>query len=74
MAAQRFCLRERGTAMGNRLLPYLLWTFGITGLCWGGMAVLVCQGVLTFTHPVGVALHLLGGFGPTVGGLWTFCR
>lgn len=74
MAAQRFCLRERGTAMGNRLLPYLLWTFGITGLCWGGLAVLVDQGTLTFTHPVGTLLHLLGGFGPTVGGLWVFCR
>lgn len=60
--------------MKRALGSFLLWTFTITGLCWGGLAILGHWGVLTLAHPAGVVLHLLGGFGPTVGGLWVFCR
>ena len=60
--------------MKRALGSFLLWTFTITGLCWSGLAILGHWGVLTLAHPAGVVLHLLGGFGPTVGGLWVFCR
>ena len=60
--------------MKRALGSFLLWTFTITGLCWGGLAILGHWGVLTLAHPAGVVLHLLGGFGTTVGGLWVLCR
>lgn len=49
----------------NRLFRFLLVTFSISYLCWGVLAVLTQTGVLEFTHPLAVILHLLGGFGPT---------
>ena len=49
----------------KRLLKYLIITFAISYLCWGGLAVLVQTNVLTFSHPIATAIHLIGGFGPT---------
>ena len=45
--------------MKRALGSFLLWTFTITGLCWGGLAILGHWGVLTLAHPAGVVLHLL---------------
>ena len=53
-------------ATNKKLLKYLTVTFSITYLCWCGLAVLVQTDVLTFSHPIATALHLLGGFGPSV--------
>ena len=56
---------------GNRrlLVSFLSLTFGVTWLCWGGLAVLGRAAGLSLAHPAGAALHLLGGFGPAVGAL-----
>ena len=42
--------------MKRALGSFLLWTFTITGLCWGGLAILGHWGVLTLAHPAGVVL------------------
>ena len=52
----------------KRLGCFLAVSFGITWLCWGGLAVLD----IPLTHPAGVVLHLLGGFGPTFAALFWF--
>ena len=59
--------------MKRPFIKFLLWTFGITYACWGGLAILIQTGVLYFTHPVAVVLHLLGGFGPPAAALLA-CR
>lgn len=56
--------------VNKKLLKYLIITFAITYLCWGGLAVLVQTDVLTFAHPVATIMHLLGGFGPPIAALF----
>lgn len=55
----------------NRLLYFLIITFLITGIAWIGLAVLTQLNIITFTHPIGTMLHVVGGFGPTIASL--FC-
>ncbi len=50
----------------NRLIKFILITFVITGIAWGGLAVLTKSGIISFTHPLGTVLHIIGGFGPTI--------
>lgn len=55
--------------MPRTLIRYLLLTFGITGVSWWLLALLTSKGVVV---PGGVpyrALHVLGGFGPTLAAL-----
>ncbi len=52
-----------------RLFRYLLWTFAITYLCWGGLALLIHFQAFSYSHPVATILHLIGGFGPTIAAL-----
>lgn len=50
----------------RKLLDFLLITFAITYLCWIALAFLIRADVISLSHPVGVCLHMLGGFGPTI--------
>lgn len=54
------------TTKPRPLRKYLTMTFAITYGCWGCLAVLIKAGLLTFSHPLAVILHLLGGFGPSI--------
>lgn len=55
----------------NKITKFLLisflisWGFG-WGFGWGLLAFLTQMGLLSLTSPLGVFLHLLGGFGPTI--------
>ncbi len=54
----------------NRLMYFLIITFFITGTAWISLAVLTKLNVITFTHPIGTILHIIGGFGPTIASLF----
>lgn len=56
----------------RRFSHYLLWAFGFSYLCWGGLAILANLGLLSLSHPLGTLLHLLGGFGPPLA-VWMIC-
>ena len=56
----------------EQLGKYLLLTFLFTYLCWGSLAIFVKLGLLGFSHPIAVSLHLIGGFGPTIATLFVF--
>ena len=53
-----------------RFLRFLLLAFGITWLFWISAALLQ-QNVLTFPT---ILLHTLGGFGPSIAGVWMIYR
>lgn len=53
----------------NKLFKYLLITFTVTYIFWGGLAVMVQAGVFSFSHPLATVMHLIGGFGPTIAAL-----
>lgn len=51
----------------NKITKFLLISFLISwGFGWGLLAFLTQMGLLSLTSPLGVFLHLLGGFGPTI--------
>lgn len=52
--------------MKNLVKPYLLTTFGIQFLCWGGCAVCSARGVYLSEWPALYVLYFLGGFSPTI--------
>lgn len=54
----------------NRLIYFLIITFFITGVAWTSLAVLTKSNVISFTHPIGTILHIIGGFGPTIAALF----
>lgn len=54
----------------NRLIYFLIITFFITGVAWISLAVLTKSNVISFTHPIGTILHIIGGFGPTIAALF----
>ncbi|MBR5596051.1 MAG: CPBP family intramembrane metalloprotease [Lachnospiraceae bacterium] len=54
----------------KRLQKFLIITFIITGLGWGSLAALTKLSVVSFTHPIGTVLHIIGGFGPTIASLF----
>ena len=51
----------------NKITKFLLISFLISwGFGWGLLAFLTQMSFLSLTSPLGVFLHLLGGFGPTI--------
>ncbi len=56
----------------KRLYKFLIITFAVTGIAWGALAILTKLCVLSFTHPIGTILHIIGGFGPTIATLFVF--
>ena len=68
---QRFGKVQFMNRTNRKLMRFLCITFGITWLCWGSLAALIGAGILYFSHPVAVCLHLLGGFGPTIASVLT---
>ena len=54
----------------KRLCKFLIITFTITGLAWGGLAIFTTLSLISFTHPIGTMLHIIGGFGPTIAALF----
>ena len=54
----------------KRLCKFLIITFAITSIAWGSLAVLIKLHFLSFTHPIGTILHIIGGFGPTIAALF----
>ena len=54
----------------KRLYKFLIITFAITGIAWGVLAILTKLCILSFTHPIGTILHIIGGFGPTIATLF----
>ena len=64
-------LRRDSTQMkhlqNNKITKFLLISFLISwGFGWGLLAFLTQMSLLSLTTPLGVFLHLLGGFGPTI--------
>lgn len=54
----------------KRLHKFLAITFIITVLAWGSLAILTKLSLISFTHPIGTMLHIIGGFGPTIASLF----
>lgn len=50
----------------KKLTKYLMMTFLISEIAWGGLALLTSLNIISFTHPLGTILHIIGGFGPTI--------
>ena len=50
----------------KRLAKFLIITFVITEMAWCGLAVLTRFNIISFSHPLGTILHIIGGFGPTI--------
>ncbi len=53
----------------KRLYKFLIITFSVTSIAWGALAILTKLCVISFTHPIGTILHIIGGFGPTIAAL-----
>ena len=53
----------------KRLRKFLIITFIITILAWGSLAILIKLSLISFTHLIGMMLHIIGGFGPTIASL-----
>jgi uncharacterized protein len=51
--------------MTKKIALFLLFTFAITGICWGSVYFLARFGTIQFGDPLFMILFLLGGFGPT---------
>lgn len=65
-----FMLRRWNAKMHkNRLMYFLIITFSITGIAWISLAALTKLCIISFTHPIGTILHIIGGFGPTIAAL-----
>ena len=56
----------------QRLIKYLILTFAVTWISWGSLSILIKLEVFNFSHPIATALHLIGGFGPTIATLFVF--
>ena len=54
----------------KRLRKFLIITFVVTGLAWGSLAIFTKLSLISFTHPIGTILHIIGGFGPTIASLF----
>lgn len=50
----------------KRLIKFILITFAITWIAWGGLVILTKLNIILFSHPFGTILHIIGGFGPTI--------
>ena len=56
----------------KRLRKFLIIAFSITGLAWGALAIFAKLSLISFTHPIGTMMHIIGGFGPTIAALFVF--
>ena len=54
----------------KRLRKFIIITFIVTGLAWGSLAFFTSFSIISFTHPIGMILHIIGGFGPTIASLF----
>ena len=54
----------------ERLAKFLIITFLISWIAWCGLAVLTSLNVISFSHPLGTILHIIGGFGPAIAALF----
>ena len=54
----------------KRLRKFIIITFIVTGLAWGSLALFTSFSIISFTHPIGTILHIIGGFGPTIASLF----
>ena len=52
--------------MHKKTLYFLLFTFLISGLGWGGLSIFARNGLLKFGQPLFMIPFLLAGFGPTI--------
>ncbi|MCM1135515.1 MAG: hypothetical protein NC400_08060 [Clostridium sp.] len=50
----------------QRLKNYLIRTFAISWISWGVLALLIKNGILTFSSVPGTILFIVGGFAPTI--------
>lgn len=50
----------------ERLIHFIIMTFVITGIAWGGLAIATKLKLIAFSDPLGTFLHIIGGFGPTI--------
>ena len=50
----------------KKITTYLLLTFAITWICWWGLALLTSRGIVDSSQGTFTAIHVLGGFGPTI--------
>ena len=50
----------------NVLVTYIVLTFAITWISWWMLALLISQGILSYSDPVATGIRMLGGFGPTI--------
>lgn len=48
------------------ICKYLLCTFGISWGAWAFLSYFSYHGPFYFKHPISIALHIIGGFGPTI--------
>lgn len=50
----------------ERLIHFIIMTFIITGIAWGGLAIATKLKIIAVSDPLGTFLHIIGGFGPTI--------
>ena len=54
----------------KRLAKFLIITFLISWIAWCGFAALTILNIISFSHPLGTILHIIGGFGPAIAALF----
>ena len=50
----------------RKVVTYISITFAITWICWWGLAVLTNHHIVHSSQGIFTAIHLIGGFGPTI--------
>ena len=50
----------------SRISQFLFWTFAITWICWGTVAIANRFGQLQYGRPIAMILFLIGGNGPPI--------
>lgn len=54
----------------KRLAKFLIITFLVSWTAWCGLAALTSLNIISFSHPLGTILHIIGGFGPAIAALF----
>ena len=54
----------------KRLAKFLIITFLVSWIAWCGLAALTSLNIISFSHPLGTILHIIGGFGPAIAALF----
>lgn len=50
----------------KKVIKYISITFGITWMCWWGLALLTNNNIVDSSQGIFTLIHVLGGFGPTI--------